>query len=159
PSGKAAVVFERARDREGAYDFLESPQVSPNALAESMFSATVERAAGEGIVYVAIDGSSLTLTDEAGEENFGPVGAPNRPARGLMVMNALAVAPSGVPIGLIEQHFWARGEPQPGTIAERTARNQWRPFDDKQGAHFVRAADAAIERLKPAGVRPWIIID
>lgn len=159
PSGKVAVVFERQRDREGAYDFLEEPQIATAAVAEAMFAATVERASGNGIVYVPIDASSLTLADEAEEKDFGPVGSPNRPARGLMVVNALAVAPNGVPLGLIDQRYWARDEPSTGTVAERTERNHWRPFEDKQGAHFVRAAEAAIKRFKSANVRPWVVID
>src|SRR5450432_1420613 len=44
PSGKVSTVFDRARDREGAYDFLENPHVNPAALAESVFAATVARA-------------------------------------------------------------------------------------------------------------------
>jgi hypothetical protein len=159
PSGKVAVVFERRRDREGAYDFLEESQVAAAAVGEAMFAATVERAAGNGIVYVPIDVSSLTLADEGGEKDFGPVGSPNRPARGLMVVNALAVALNGVPLGLIDQRYWARGEPSPGTASERAARNQWRPFEDKQGAYFVRSAEAAIERFRSANVRPWVVID
>lgn len=60
PSGEVAAVFDRAADREGAYDFLENPLVKPEALAESVFMATAERAGDENYVYVSIDGSSLT---------------------------------------------------------------------------------------------------
>src|SRR5262249_32035022 len=44
PSGKVSAVFDRARDREGAYDFLESLHVKPAALADSGFAATIARA-------------------------------------------------------------------------------------------------------------------
>lgn len=70
PSGKVSAVFDRTKDREGAYDLLESPQVKPEALAESVFAATVARARGVGdpYVYVALDGSSLALTDRNGSK-------------------------------------------------------------------------------------------
>ncbi len=159
PSGKVAVVFDRMSEREGAYDFLESPHVEAAAVAESMFTATAQRARGRRAVYVALDISSLALTDERQVKGFGPIGSPNAPARGLMVMNALAVDFDGVPLGLIDQRFWARGKPSIGTIQERTERNLERPFDDKQGAYFVRAAEDAIERLRAVHVVPWFVID
>src|ERR1700679_3663418 len=65
-SGKVSAVFEKSKEREGAYDFLESPQVRPEVLAESIFAATAERSRGLGFVYVAIDGSSLSLSDMKG---------------------------------------------------------------------------------------------
>src|SRR5208283_463031 len=159
PSGKVAVVFDDKSNREGAYDFLESPHVDAGAVAGSMFAATAARAEGETVVFVALDTSMLTLTDVDEAKGFGPIGSPNRPARGLMVMNALAVDPDGVPLGLIDQRFWVRPDPSRGTIAERTERNRHRPFDDKQGAFFVRAAQAAIERLQAVKVVPWFVID
>lgn len=159
PSGKVSVVFDRSREREGAYDFLESRLAESSAIAESMFSATVAQARGAKSVYVVLDISTVTLTDESDAKGFGHIGSPNRPARGLMVMNAFAVARDGVPLGLVEQHYWARAAPSLGTVAERTERNLQRPFEEKQGAHFVEAASKAIERLRAEHIVPWFVID
>jgi len=162
PSGKVSAVFDRAKDREGAYDFLESPHVTPEALAQSVFAATVARACdvGDEYVYVAIDGSSLSLTDQTGTKGFGPVGVPNWPVRGLKVMNALAVARDGVPLGLVDQIFWNRPPTDEGlTRAERTRRNQKRAFEEKEPWYFVAAAKNAIERLQGEGLRAWVVID
>ena len=92
PSGKVAVVFDEKCDREGAYDFLESPHVDAGAVAGSMFAATAERAEGEAVVFVALDTSMLTLTDTGETKGFGPIGSPNFPARGLMVMRPRSLA-------------------------------------------------------------------
>lgn len=159
PSGKVSVVFDRSREREGAYDFLESRLADSTAIAASMFNATVARAGGAKSAYVVLDISTVTLTDEADAKGFGHIGSPNRPARGLMVMNALAVGRDGVPLGLVEQHYWARAEPSLGTVSERTQRNLERPFEEKQGAHFVQAAEKARERLRAQHVVPWFVID
>ena len=160
PSGKVSTVFNLAADREGAYDFLENPHVRADALAASVFSATAARASGMDCVYVAIDGSALSLSDENGAKGFGPVGSPNTPVKGLKVMNALAIARDGVPLGLIDQIFWNRPPTEVGlTNAERTERNRQRPFKEKETAYFVQAAENAIERLEREGVRPWIVID
>jgi hypothetical protein len=159
PSGKVSVVFRRACEREGAYDFLESPHVEASAVAQAMFSATVERTRGNKAVYVVLDISMLTLTDEAEAKGFGVLGASNRPVRGLCVMNALAVDVEGVPLGLLDQQYWAREFRRTGTKDERNAMNLARPFEDKQPAYFVRAAERVIERLSGSGVIPWFVID
>lgn len=158
PSGKVAVVFDRMRDREGAYDFLERGDDAA-AVADGMFRATAARVRGAKSIYVAIDIASLTLTDEKKTKGFGPVGSPNGPVYGLMVANALAVSEAGVPLGLIDQCYWVRGDYMRGTIEERTKKNLRRPFEDKQGANFVRAASRAMSRLEDSGVTPWVVID
>jgi hypothetical protein len=50
-------------------------------------------------VYVIVDGTALTLTDEGEKRELGRVGSPNRAARGLQVMNAFAATTDGVPLG------------------------------------------------------------
>ncbi len=157
-NGRVAVVFDRMADREGTYDFLERGDDAA-AVAGAMFRATATRARGEKSVLVAVDVSSLSLTDEAGTRGLGPVGSPNSPVRGLMVCNALVVTTTGVPLGLIDQRYWVRGDYARGTVGERIERNRHRPFEEKQGAYFVRAAARAIARLYEAEVVPWFVID
>lgn len=159
PSGKVSVVYSRDKDREGAYDFLESPQIAVDQLTESMCAATVGRAAKEAAVYVVVDATHLTVTDDAATKGFGPIGSPNMPARGLMAMNALAVSKSGTPLGLVDQQFWVRDETLPLTPAERMAWNKGRPFEDKQSYRFATAADRASQRLMASGITPWVVID
>ena len=76
PSGKVSAVFDRPREREGAYDFLESAHLEADAVAASVFDATLRRAHGKQVVVVAIDGSSLTLPDGEGSKGFGPPSLP-----------------------------------------------------------------------------------
>jgi Transposase DNA-binding/Transposase DDE domain len=157
PSGKVSVVFERMREREGAYDFLERGEDAA-AVADGMFRATAARTRGAKSILVSLDITSLSPTDDTETKEFGPVGSPNVPVRGLMVANALAVSEEGVPLGLIDQRYWVRGETSLGTVGERTKKNRSRPFEDKQGAQFVLAAAKSIERLGES-VTPWFVID
>lgn len=160
PSGRVSTVFDKAHEREGAYDFLENPSIEADAVAESLFAATVERARdGSPLTYVVVDGSSLNLTDANEEKDFGPIGSPNCPARGLKVMNALAVSREGVPLGLVDQIFWARPPRRKRTRAEATKRNARRAFADKETSYFVNATVNAVERLARAGVHTWAVID
>lgn len=159
PSGRVSSVFERRQSREGAYDFLESQHVSGEAIAEQMYRSTASRTGGEPFVYVAIDGSSLTLSDEHESKGFGPVGTRRIPARGLMVTNALVVRRDGTPLGLIDQIFWSRDETLSLTRQQVVERNSERTFGEKEPANFVRSADSAIVRLREKGVRTWVVID
>lgn len=159
PSGKVAVVFERSADREGAYDFLESRHAKPEAIAASVFSATVERARGAKTLFAAIDGSALTLTDNEAQKGFGPVGSSNRPVRGLRVMSAFLVDEDGVPLGLVDQFYWSRPETEKRTRAETTAKNRKREFEDKETRYFVEAAKNAKARLADLGVPVCMVID
>lgn len=159
PSGKVSEVFDRTHEREGAYDFLENDAIKASDIAEMLFAATVEQAKAEPLAYVVVDGTSLTLTDAKASKGFGPVGSPNRPARGLQVMNALGVSRHGVPLGLVDQLFWARPPLVRRTRAEAAKRNARRPFEDKEAANFVLAAQNAVKRLARAAVNAWVIID
>lgn len=159
PSGKVSVVFDRPADREGAYDFLESPHAKAEAIAASVFSSTVKRACGAKELFAAIDGSALTLTDTKAQKGFGPVGSSNRPVRGLRVMSAYLVDENGVPLGLVDQLYWSRPETEKRTRAETTAQNRQREFEDKETRYFVEAAKNAKARLDETGVPMCAVID
>ena len=159
PSGKVSSVFSRTKEREGAYDFLENPQVDTSAIAESVFAATAVRARGLAYAYVAIDGSSLSLTDAKGTKGFGPVGTRTKKANGLVVNTALAVSDDGTPLGIIDQAFWSRPPTLDLTKTEVWQRNQERDFSDKEPAEIVRSAERAIQLLRGEGAQAWIVVD
>lgn len=161
PHGRVSEVFGRAADREGAYDFLENKHFNATALAEGMFAATARRAHAGSIVYVAVDGSTLSLLDRAGTKDFGPVGTAlaRNGARGLMTMNALAVDSTGVPLGLADQALWSRSECEKLSNRERTKRDQHRAFESKESAFFLACARRATERLAAVGANAWVVID
>jgi hypothetical protein len=81
PSGRVSTVFRRPAERQGAYDFLESKHVAPDAILAAATDATARRAAQFPFVFVPLDGTSLTLTDLARAKDFGSVGARARGAR------------------------------------------------------------------------------
>ena len=159
PSGKVAAEFDRDEERAGAYDFLENAAIKADALASVLYDATASRARAGETVYVIVDGTALTLTDRVGSRGLGPVGSPNRAARGLQVMNAFAVASDGVPLGLIDQIYWTRDEVELMPKNKRTRRNQKRPFEEKECANFVRTARSAVDRLAKSKARVCVVID
>jgi hypothetical protein len=107
PAGKVTQVFASSAEREGAFRLLENDAVSARQVAKALFDATAKSCAEEPFVYVAVDGTSLTFSDQAKKRELGRVG-PRFYSRGLHVMNALAIDEKGAAKGLVEQCWWAR---------------------------------------------------
>lgn len=142
PAGTVTEVFDDPADREGAYRLLSNRQVTTEQLTDAMSVATADRCADERRVYVAIDGSSLSLTDRKKVRGIGGVGAWKDHGRGLHVMTALALQDDGTVIGVCAQHWWARHRPSPKRSARR------RKLEEKE-TRFARAAlDDAVRRLR-----------
>lgn len=110
PAGNVTKVFTASADREAAYRFVENTDVDPEAIVKSLRFAVVERCSNEPFVFLAIDGSSVTLADRFCRKDYGSIGARERGARGLKVMAALAVSSDGTPIGLTSLQMWSRGQ-------------------------------------------------
>ena len=110
PHGTVTGVFPSSAEREGAFRLLESPEISSEAVTAAAMGAGARRCRSERIVYVPVDSTSLTLTDHSGRRELGRVGS-RIFARGLQVMNALAVDTNGATVGLVDQRWWARDQP------------------------------------------------
>jgi hypothetical protein len=148
-------VFSDDAQREGAYDFLENEHVDPQEMMAGLASATVRRCAGLPFVFVPVDGTSLTVSDWGAARDFGCIGSAKGGARGLKVIDALAVDPQGVPVGLLGLTWWARPEP----IRKKKYAKQARPLEEKETRHWVETIRAACSVLDEKAVRGWFQID
>lgn len=154
PSGKVSEVFLVDADRQGAYDFLESPHVDAEAIIEAIGIATARRCAKETYVFVAVDGTSLTLTDHNRSKGFGAVGTHGRGTRGLKVVCGLAVDSCGVPCGLTSMQWWARGPKQMTDSSQRE-------LSEKEPGYWAQVITETSERLaaEAPGCRAWYVGD
>lgn len=91
PSGRITQVFVDGAERQAAYDFVENEAISSSAVIDAIGLGCARRAAHEAMVLIAVDGTSLNLTDSQGLKGFGSVGTRQKNARGLKVMNTLAL--------------------------------------------------------------------
>ena len=147
PAGTITSVFTDVAEREAAYRFVENPRVAASSLMAAQSSATAKAARAERFVFVAVDGSSLTLSDRGGKRDVGVVGAHKFGARGLIVVSALAVSPDGTPIGLCGQTWWTR---TPGKKAKQN--------------ELLRSVEViddvlAVMREKAPATRVWLQLD
>jgi len=154
PAGTVTGVFTSSADREGAFRFLQNPDVPSEAVARASFEATARRCHGYPWVYVPVDGSSLSFSDRRRCRDIGHVGSLNKGGRGLIVTNALAVSPDGSPIGLCGQRFWARK----GRAVQ--LKRRWRATDTEI-ARTVPLLEQVRDRLAalPSPIQPWFQMD
>jgi hypothetical protein len=156
PCGRLTDVFEVSAELQGAYDFVRG-STPPAAIIGAIASATCTAVANIGAnrVFAIIDGTSLSLTDRVGNKRFGSVGARGLPTRGLKVVDTLVVSTDGVPIGLLDLQWWARGKKSTQSRYVRR-RNQ-----ATEVRHWVDAIRIGAQRLRDGveACRAVIVID
>jgi hypothetical protein len=157
PHGRVAAVFDNNKEREGAYDFLESEHVPPDEIMAAVAEATLKRGAGSPFVFVPVDGTSLTLVDHAKNKDFGVIGTHQFDARGLKVLDALAVDREGVVLGWLALTFWAR--PQRKLPPKGSRALQGRAVEDKETRYWLETIQQSAALLDAHGVRGWFQMD
>ena len=153
PGGKVLEVCRSSATQQGAYDLLSNANVAPSDIQAAVTKATAWDCAGEEFVFVAIDGTALTLTDWYRRKDFGAVGSTNLGARGLKVINSYAITSTGTPIGILGQQWWKREACRKRTDCDR------RPVDQKETKYWLQAIRAAELLLTAVGTRAWFVID
>ena len=159
PGGKVTSVYRNDAERQGAYGLLESADVPAEAVATAMFAATARACCEEEFVFCAVDGSSLTLTDHQRDKGFGPIGTRGQGARGLKMMNALAISAKGVPLGLTAQEWWIRQDAVP--VGQGKKDRDKRKVSDKETQRWLDAMEhtqQVMARYAPR-TRLWFQLD
>src|SRR5579872_4144670 len=136
PGGQITYVFRDSATREGAFRLVENDAIDTEAVARASHEATARRCVDLPYVFVAVDGSSLNITDDEQTKGTGVVGARKVGARGFQVMTALAVAPDGTPMGLCGQEFWSRVERSKRKHRQGGHRDK-RPVTEKETVHWL----------------------
>jgi hypothetical protein len=159
PSGRISEVFAKDKERQGAYDLLESGQVEPAAVAAALAEATARRGAQEPFVFVAVDGSSVKLGGRSTSKDFGSVGNLDRGARGLKVISALGITPEGVPLGLFAQVWWSRTQARSQSGKQKRRRNHKRKVEEKETRYWLQALEQATACARTAHAKLWFQLD
>ena len=159
PSGRVTEVIHDPAAREAAFRFVENDAIDPQAIARAAQNAAARRCAGEDLVIVPMDESTLTLTDHTGGKGFGRTGTTAAcqwiERRGFQVMTAIAVSGSGVGQGIIGQDWWTRLAASPDWKRDR------RPIEQRESVLWTRVMVAAARTLREhaPGARPWFQLD
>jgi hypothetical protein len=157
PAGTVTGVVSGVAEREAAFRFVENEKIKASAIADSHHAATARRVAGQRVVIVAVDQTSLTLSDTMGKEGFGSTGptTKSRRKRGFQVMNALAVDETGTTVGLLAQDWWSRLKKSPVYKSDR------RPANERESDLWLRAVSHAQQVLgsEAPNTQAWFQFD
>lgn len=141
PHGRITEAFPGETERGGVYDFLENDLVCSSAIQRASASACAKRCSSQSVVLVAIDGSSLSLTDVAGaKDDLGRIGTDKDGARGLKLINAVAISEQRVLLGNLSFVWWARSEK-----VETSA--DLRKVEDKETQYWHQAIEESSDVL------------
>lgn len=155
PAGTVTSVVKGEAEREGAFRLLENRRVKAGELARSSHRATARRCATPW-TWMAVDQTTLSVTDTRRSKGLGPTGDGKSTKRGGEVMSVLAVSPQGVPLGLQAQCWWLRSdEPSPVHGKDRRAAHE------RESDLWVQAMEQTLEVLREVGssTRPWFQLD
>lgn len=156
PHGTIARTYQDSAQRQAAYDLLSNPSVRQSELVASTARATARRCEGLEYVFVAVDGTGVTLADQSKTKPLGSIGKRSFPTRGLLAFDALAIAPNGTTLGLLDVRFWARD-----TLESDMVRYDQR----RSGVTEIRFWNAVVEASSDVlaslvpHVRPWFVMD
>jgi hypothetical protein len=135
PDGRVSAVFPNDAEREGAYRLLENLNFDDKDTARAAHKACAKRCVGKPFVFVPVDGCTVSVTDTTGNKGFGKVGTRKTRARGIEVMNAIAVDQAGTPVGVCSQIWWTRRD----TPVSRPSRK--RKLHEKETRYWLHCID------------------
>jgi hypothetical protein len=156
PAGTVTRACASSASREGAFRWLENEAVRVEPVRAAVVEAALRRCTQDRLVYVSVDGTSLTLTDKGGQKGLGGVGSWAMGSRGLHVMTAFAVALDGCPIGICGQRMWVRQSRSPHGDARR--RGDPGERETRFWLELLTESHAAFARSAPE-CTPWYQLD
>jgi transposase-like protein len=156
PSGKVTQACATSASREGAFRLLENDAIGVKPVTDAAARATMRRCQEQSRVYVAIDGTSLSLTDGTGKKGLGAVGAWSKGRRGIHAMTAFAVAEDGRPLGICDQKLWVREQPSKSPARARSTDLAHR--ETRYWLELLTGAQTAFAQSAP-GCDPWFQLD
>src|SRR2546421_4844573 len=128
----SSSITERAgkwSDIKGAYRFFGSKHIKETAIAEGIYKATRERCLENEVVLCIQDTTNISFDSSA--EGLGYLD--HGRGKGLLSHNILAVDRFGCPLGLLDQHIWAR---DPEEMGKAQTRKQ-RPIIEKESYRWI----------------------
>ena len=145
---------------QAAYRLFNNPKASPARILEPHWKATVTRMAGcGGPVLVMQDTVFFSYGKHVKTRGLGPIGKSNAAHdRGLVMHNALAFTTSGVPLGIVSQSIWARGEIPEEDYQEKIERLQVTAIEEKESSKWLIALKETGQRA-PGGVPTVTVAD
>jgi hypothetical protein len=131
---------------KGAYRFFGDERIKMEALLESHYKKTIQRAEEYPVVLAVQDSSSLNYKTHPATKGLGSLST-EKGDQGIMLHDTLAFTPDGLPLGLLDVQVWSRDPQEHG---KRTDRKNKR-IEEKESNKWLksfRAVETLTEQTK-----------
>lgn len=154
PQAPINQACEDWADTKASYRLFQNERVTPEGILAPHQRRTQERMRSHPVVLAVQDTTYLDFTTHRKTKGLGPTGT-SRESSGLIMHTTLAMAPTGLPVGVLTQEIWARDrDVEPLDDWER--RKQ--PIEEKESDKWLTALRETA-RLTPAGVQVVNVCD
>jgi hypothetical protein len=125
----------------GGYRFIANKKTTHGKIMKAIADATVRACADQPVVYCVQDTTTLSFPRANDTEGLGPIGSDDVP--GLLVHSALALNENGVPLGVLDQQWWARE----GTVEPNCRDGKYKKMslEEKESFKWFEGMDAVQE--------------
>lgn len=144
PEASVPQAFQHWSQIKAAYRFWDNEQVSSQAILAPHRARTVERAAAHRRMLAIQDTTALDFSSHQKTKGLGYLYT--EAGYGMLVHSTLAATVEGLPLGLLDQHYWVR--PRADFGKKHTARQ--RPIQEKESYRWIEALRASAAGLVPA---------
>jgi transposase-like protein/transposase Tn5 family protein len=120
---------------KAAYRFFDNEKVQAEKILAPHREQTLKRMGAEEVTLVIQDSTYLNFSAGTKRDDLGPIGDSRSKAQGLILHHSLAVSVEGLPLGIVTQKIWARGQYHPQTEDQRWAK----PIEEKESIRWLEA--------------------
>lgn len=138
---------------KGAYRCLDNPHTSAAAIWGAHRDATRARAAGEPVLLAIED--TTELSDRWHPTLVGQGRLPRKGHAGFLLHTTLLATDAGIPLGIVDQQFWARDPQEVGKTTQRRSR----PTAEKESQRWLDGAARTWEATTSLGAKVVVICD
>jgi len=133
--------------RQSARRLFRNEETTVSGLLQGHVEQTAVRCSSTGydLVLCVQDTTTLDYSKHRSKTGLGPISR-NDSSRGLLAHSVLAVAPDGVPLGMLHLDIWAREERESGEEPKKRSRKK-RDTSDKESCKWLRGLRAVQQAL------------
>ena len=123
-------------EAKAIYRMVDNEALTDEIIIETAKNATIARIihSEEKTVLAVQDTTTFNYSNLKATTGLGAIGG-HENSRGLIAHSTIAVLPSGLPLGLLDQEVWAR-DPE-----EKNNKDKSRPIEEKESFKWIRAME------------------
>lgn len=144
PNESIAAASKDRAEAKAIYRLLQNAKLTEEVVLSSHRKQTIQNIieSGEDIIFSVQDTSDISYTNLKATTGLGEYGGEER-SKGLKVHTTIAVTPTGVIKGILDQKIWVRDPAERGKRKTRLKR----PIEQKESYKWLEAMDQSNKRI------------